>query len=81
MGATPRWQRTISWQNHNNHIVGRRLRKKAKGVFMKREELKALELTDEQVSAVMKLYGASITELQNGLTTAQEESEKAKSKF
>ena len=45
---------------------------------MKREELKALELTDEQVSAVMKLYGASITELQNGLTTAQEESEKAK---
>ena len=44
---------------------------------MKREELKALELTDEQVSAVMKLYGASITELQNGLTTAQEESENA----
>ncbi len=45
---------------------------------MKREELKALDLTDEQVNAVMKLYGASITELQNGLTTAQEESEKAK---
>ena len=45
---------------------------------MKRDELKALELTDEQVNAVMKLYGKSITELQNGLTTAQEESEKAK---
>lgn len=42
---------------------------------MKRDELKALDLTDEQVGAVMKLYGASITELQNGLTTAQEESE------
>ena len=45
---------------------------------MKRDELKALELTDEQVNGVMKLYGKSITELQNGLTTAQEESEKAK---
>ena len=45
---------------------------------MKRDELKALELTDEQVNAVMKLYGKSITELQNGLTMAQEESEKAK---
>ena len=48
---------------------------------MKRDELKALELTDDQVNAVMKLYGASITELQNGLTTAQEESEKAKTGF
>ena len=61
------WLRTISWQNHNNHIVGRRLRKKAKGVFMKREELEALELTSEQVNAVMKLYGKSVTELQSGL--------------
>ena len=65
-------------KNIKIHIVGRRLRKKAKGVFMKRDELKALELTDEQVNAVMKLYGKSITELQNGLTMAQEESEKAK---
>ena len=48
---------------------------------MKRDELKALELTDEQVNAVMKLYGKSITELQNGLTTAQEESEKARGEF
>ena len=35
---------------------------------MKREELKALELSDEQVNSVMKLYGKSITELQNGFT-------------
>ena len=41
---------------------------------MKSEELKALELTDEQVGAVMRLYGESVTELQNGLTTAKTES-------
>ena len=40
---------------------------------MKREELKALVLTDEQVNAVMKLYGISIVELQNGMSTAQAE--------
>ena len=34
---------------------------------MKREELEALELTSEQVNAVMKLYGKSVTELQSGL--------------
>lgn len=45
---------------------------------MKRDELKALELTDEQVNAVMKMYGQSIVELQNGLTAAQQESETAK---
>lgn len=44
---------------------------------MKRDELKALELTDEQVNAVMKLYGQSVVELQNGMATAQAESEKA----
>ena len=38
---------------------------------MKREELKALELTDEQVNSVMKLFGKSVTELQNGLSAAQ----------
>ena len=45
---------------------------------MKRDELKALELTDEQVNAVMKLHGISITELHNGISAAQAESEKAK---
>ena len=48
---------------------------------MNREELKALELTDEQVNAVMKMYGSSITELQNGLSTAQADSEKAKAEL
>lgn len=48
---------------------------------MKREELKALELTDEQVNAVMKMYGKSITELQNGLSTAQADSETAKAEL
>ena len=48
---------------------------------MKREELKALDLTDEQVNAVMKLYGNSIVELQNGMSTAQAESETAKTEL
>ena len=48
---------------------------------MKREELKALDLTDEQVNSVMKLYGKAIVELQNGMTTAQAESETAKTEL
>lgn len=44
---------------------------------MKREDLKALELTDEQVNAVMRLHGMSITELHNGISAAQAESERA----
>ena len=48
---------------------------------MKREELKALELTDEQVNAIMKMYGKSIPELQNGLSTAQADSETAKAEL
>ena len=42
---------------------------------MKREVLKALGLTDEQVNGVMKEFGKSITELQNGLSAAQADSE------
>ena len=38
---------------------------------MKREELKALGLTDEQINGVMENYGKSVKELQDGLTTAQ----------
>lgn len=48
---------------------------------MKREELKALDLTDEQVASVMKMYGASVTELHNGLTSAQSEAEKSKAEL
>lgn len=48
---------------------------------MKREELKALELTDEQINAVMKLHGAAITELHNGISVAQADSEKAKAEL
>ncbi len=48
---------------------------------MKREDLKALELTDEQVNSVMKLYGKSIVELQNGLSAAQADGESAKTEL
>lgn len=48
---------------------------------MNREALKALELSDEQVNGVMKLYGKAIVELQNGLTAAQADSESAKSEL
>lgn len=48
---------------------------------MKRDELKALELTDEQVNGVMKLFGQSVVELQNGLTAAQKDSETAKAEL
>lgn len=48
---------------------------------MKREELKALELTDEQINAVMRLHGMSITELHNGISAAQAESETAKTEL
>ncbi len=48
---------------------------------MKREELKALELTDEQINAVMRLHGFSITELHNGIRAAQAESETAKTEL
>jgi hypothetical protein len=48
---------------------------------MKREELEALELTSEQVNAVMKLYGKSVTELQSGLSAAQADSESAKAEL
>lgn len=34
---------------------------------MKREELKALGLTDEQINGVMENYGKSVKELQDGL--------------
>lgn len=48
---------------------------------MKRDDLKALELTDEQVNSVMKMYGKAITELQNGLSAAQSDSESAKAEL
>ena len=48
---------------------------------MKREELKALELTDDQVNAVMRLHGLAITELHNGISAAQAESETAKTEL
>lgn len=37
---------------------------------MKREELKAMGLTDEQIEKVMGLHGATVTDLQNKITTA-----------
>ena len=48
---------------------------------MKREELKALELTDDQVNAVMRMHGAAVTELHNGISAAQAESETAKTEL
>lgn len=48
---------------------------------MKREELKALGLTDEQINVVMENYGKSVKELQDGLTTAQSASESAKAEL
>lgn len=48
---------------------------------MNREVLKALGLSDEQVNGVMKEYGKSIVELQNGLTAAQADSESAKTEL
>lgn len=48
---------------------------------MNREVLKALGLTDEQVNGVMKEFGKSITELQNGLSAAQADSEAAKAEL
>mgnify|MGYP001150218915 CR=1 FL=1 len=48
---------------------------------MKREELKALGLTDEQINGVIENYGKSVKELQDGLTTAQSASESAKAEL
>ncbi len=48
---------------------------------MKREELLALGLTEEQVNGVMTNYGKSIKQLQDGLTTAQSDSESAKAEL
>ena len=48
---------------------------------MKREELFALGLTEEQVNGVMTNYGKSIKQLQDGLTTAQNDSESAKAEL
>ena len=48
---------------------------------MKRDDLKALELTDEQVNSVMKMYGKAVAELQNGLSAAQSDSESAKAEL
>lgn len=48
---------------------------------MNRDELKALELSDEQINGVMKLYGKSVVELQNGLSAAQADSETAKTEL
>lgn len=48
---------------------------------MKRDELLALELTEDQVNAVMRLHGAAITELHNGISAAQAESETAKTEL
>lgn len=48
---------------------------------MNREALKALGLSDEQVNGVMKEYGRSIVELQNGLSAAQADSENAKNEL
>ena len=40
---------------------------------MKREELTALQLTEEQVEAVMRLHGQGLTELQNRLEKQNQE--------
>ena len=48
---------------------------------MKRDELKALDLTDEQVATIMQMYGKSVTELHNGLTAAQTDAEKTKAEL
>lgn len=48
---------------------------------MKREELVALGLTEEQVNGVMTNYGKSIKQLQDGLTSAQSDSESAKAEL
>jgi hypothetical protein len=48
---------------------------------MNREALKTLGLTDEQVNEVMKAYGKSIVELQNGLSAAQTDSENVKAEL
>jgi hypothetical protein len=56
--------------NHKIVFVGRLLRKKAKGEFMTREELKALGVADESIDGVMKLHGVSVTEAKNSVTAA-----------
>jgi hypothetical protein len=48
---------------------------------MKREELEALELTGEQINAVMKLYGKAVTELQSGLSAAVADGEAVKAEL
>lgn len=45
---------------------------------MKREELKALGLTDEQIEKVMGLHGTTVTDLQNKLSTASKDAEDRK---
>jgi hypothetical protein len=42
---------------------------------MKREELKALELSDENIEAIMKLHGQDVEETKNKLTQAEKEKE------
>ena len=40
---------------------------------MKREQLKDLGLTDEQVNSVMGMHGQTVTELNKNLATAEQE--------
>ncbi|HFC9196359.1 phage scaffolding protein [Enterococcus lactis] len=45
---------------------------------MKREQLKELGLTDEQVNSVMGMYGQTVTELNKNLATAEQERDQFK---
>ena len=45
---------------------------------MKREQLKELGLTDEQVNSVMGLHGQTVTELNKTLATAEQERDQFK---
>ena len=57
-------------ENHKIVFVGRLLRKKAKGEFMTREELKAIGVADESIDGVMKLHGVAVTEAKNSVTAS-----------
>ncbi|MFV0557997.1 MAG: hypothetical protein ACK5MW_05100 [Enterococcus sp.] len=48
---------------------------------MKREQLKELGLTDEQIGNVMGLHGQSISELNTRLATAESEHDSAKTQL
>jgi hypothetical protein len=48
---------------------------------MKREDLKALELSDEAIDAVMKMHGEGINALKSEITTAKTEAETLKSQL